>query len=137
MRLNRIFSITEALGREVDAHGTGFGGAGERSAVAPNTAYNPSEGERGFDDFVSDLVSSLQTRYGLDRDLAAGLIVAKGREYAQNGRLPTFPRAGTGDTDLAAWAAAAKTSDFRTVVLQAAKLLVADEEAARSYGRRR
>jgi hypothetical protein len=133
-----VESMKKVLGEQgaIVTTGTPFGGAGEKTASAPMTAYNPSESERGFDDFLGDLVNSLAVRYALKPDLSVGLIVSMAKRYAAEGRLPPFPSSRAGDEDLGAWTAAAKTTDFKPGVLRAAQELADQEAAARSYGRR-
>jgi hypothetical protein len=141
MSLSRLRPLVESMkkvlgeGGAVVTTGTPFGGAGERTASAPMTAFNPSESERGFDDFLGDCVNSLAVRYAFKPDLAVGLIVSMAKRYAAEGRMPPFPSARASDEDLGAWTAAAKTTDFKPAVLRAAQELADREAAARSHGR--
>lgn len=140
MGWERFSCLMKSLSRELMAEaastGTPFGHAGETPALAPMTAFNPSEAERGFDDFIGVIVNQMKNRFQVPPQLAVGIIVAVAREYAAAGRLPPFPDARASDTRLGIWTAAAMTSDFKVSVIDAARQLVDSESEAREYGRR-
>lgn len=134
-----ISALTSSLRRlldEDDKTGTAFGGAGELPATAPQTAYNPSESERGFDAYIGDLVRTMQRRYRTPQDIGVGIIVSVARHYANEGRLPPFPSKRDPDEVAAEWVAAAMTTDFKTSVLRTAGDLDTAEVEAKRIGRR-